>query len=83
MRGQAMDEIHLSRLIEEDIRTIYKEAHFNVLQKVIFDLLLADVTVDEDNIELLCISRNRYYEVKREVYDKLIRLEGKLGIKLT
>lgn len=83
MRGQKMDEIHLTRLIEDDIRTIYKEARFTVLQKCIFDLLLADVTIDDDNIELLCISRNRYYEVKREVYEKLKRLEGKIGTKLT
>ncbi len=83
MRGQKMDEIHLSRLIEDDIKTIYKEAHFTIQQKVVFDLLLADATIDDDNIELLGISRTKYYEVKREVYDKLMRIESKLGTKLT
>ena len=83
MRGQKMDEVHLSRLIEDDIKTIYKEAHFTIAQKVIFDLLLTDATIDDDNIELLGISRTKYYETKREVYDKLMRIEPKLSTKLT
>ena len=60
-----------------------KEAHFTIAQKVIFDLLLADATIDDDNIELLGISRTKYYKTKREVYDKLMRIEPKLSTKLT
>lgn len=82
MRGEKMDELHLSRLIEDDIKIIYKEARFTILQKVIFDMLLTDATIDDDNMELIGVSRQRYYEAKREVYEKLKRIEPKLGTKL-
>ena len=83
MRGEKMDELHLSRLIADDIKIIYQEARFTILQKTIFDLMLEGVTIDDDNIEMLAVSRQRYYDAKREVYEKLKRIEPKLGINLS
>ena len=64
----------ISCLIREDIERINHDAAWTNDQAKIFNYLLTDHYTDEGIMLNMGISRNRYYRIKRQVLNKLIRL---------
>ena len=71
--------IKVSALTKKEFERIKSEANFTELQLKIFEELNRDEIYDVGIMTKLGLSQREYYEIKKIVVDKVIRLANELG----
>ena len=71
------EKVKFSALIKKDVDKIMEEANFTDEQMKIFSCLLKDKYTDVGIMEITKIPHKRYYEVKKIISEKIIRVMNK------
>ena len=71
------EKVKFSALIKKDVEKIMEEANFTDEQMKIFSCLLKDKYTDVGIMEITKIPHKRYYEVKKIISEKIIRVMNK------